>query len=406
MHFVIHTQYYPPEVGAPQTRLSELAQRMVARGHRVTVLTAMPNYPTGKIHRGYSGLVRREKRGGVRVLRTFIYPTQKADFLHRLSNYFSFVFSSAIFGALLLPSCDYLLTESPPLFLGPAGALLAKLKGARFIFNVSDLWPESAVQLDLLRRGSKLHRLAEKIEAFCYARAWLVTGQSKSILQDIEKRFPSQRTFHLSNGADTKRFAPQLRSEYSRAQLAPKENANRPLALYAGLHGLAQGLEQILDAAEKLGETCDFVLIGDGPQKAALQEQAARQNLSNVTFLPSRPSREIPPLVASADIVLITLKSLITGAVPSKLYEAMASGVPVVLAASGEAADIVREGEAGLVVAPGDTVGLRAAIQTLADDADLRQRLGENGRRVATQHFDRDQIAARFIDFLEGERQR
>lgn len=405
MHLVIHTQYYPPEVGAPQTRLSELAQRVAARGHRVTVLTAMPNYPTGKIHKGYSGLVRREKRGGVCVLRTLIYPTQKADFLHRLSNYFSFVFSSAIFGALLLPRCDYLLTESPPLFLGPAGAMLAKLKGARFIFNVSDLWPESAVQLDLLRRGSKLHRLAEKLEAFCYAQAWLVTGQSKSILADIETRFPQQHTFHLSNGADTNRFGPQLRSEYSRAQLATKENANRPLALYAGLHGLAQGLDQILDAAKVIGDKCDFVLIGDGPQKAALQEQATREHLKNVTFLPSRPAREIPPLVASADMVLITLKSHITGAVPSKLYEAMASGVPVVMVAAGEAAEIVHDSDSGIVVAPGDTVGLCAAVQTLADDAELRRRLGENGRLAVLEHYDRDKIASRFINFLENETQ-
>ena len=180
MHLAICTQYYPPEVGAPQNRLSELARLFVLSGHRVTVLTAMPNYPSGRVHEGYGGLWRRESVDGVDVLRTAIYPTQSTGFLKRLASYFSFVFSSTIGGTFLLRRADFLMVESPPLFLGLAGFWLSRVKRARLIFNVSDLWPESAVQLGFVRRGGALHKLSSWLESFCYRHAWLVTGQSCS----------------------------------------------------------------------------------------------------------------------------------------------------------------------------------------------------------------------------------
>src|SRR5262245_5670315 len=142
MHFTVLSQYYPPEVGAPQARLSELAAHFVRRGHSVTVLTAMPNYPIGRIQAGYGGMLLREQKEGIGVIRTFIFPTKETGFLYRLANYFSFVISSTIIGSLFLRRSDYLLVESPPLFLGLSGIWLSRIKRARMIFNVSDLWPE------------------------------------------------------------------------------------------------------------------------------------------------------------------------------------------------------------------------------------------------------------------------
>jgi Glycosyl transferase 4-like domain len=136
MHIIFLTQYYPPEIGAPQTRLSDLAVQFAQRGHSVTVLTAIPNYPTGKFYPGYAGLLRRERRDGVNIIRTCIYPTQRPNFLPRLANYFSFVFSSAFFGSFLLKSAHFLFVESPPLFLGLSGFWLSRLKNARMIFNL------------------------------------------------------------------------------------------------------------------------------------------------------------------------------------------------------------------------------------------------------------------------------
>jgi glycosyltransferase involved in cell wall biosynthesis len=172
---------------------------------------------------------------------------------------------------------------------------------------------------------------------------------------------------------------------------------------YAGLHGLAQGLGQVLLAAENLSEDSrfKFVLIGDGPEKNMLIEHATARGLSNVEFRDPRRAQEIPALIAGSDIVLVPLTSYLVGAVPSKLYEAMAGGRPVILVASGEASDIVNEHQAGITVEPGDIEGLVQALKTLVGQPHLRQRMGENGRRAAEQHFDREMIVKRFRSFLQ-----
>ncbi len=404
MKLTILTQYYPPELGAAQGRLSGLAAAFQRRGHSVTVLTAMPNYPTGKIHAGYGGLLRREIQEGVRVIRTFIYPTQKADFRHRLSSYFSFVIAAAVVGALFLDRPDYLIVESPPLFLGLTGAWLSWVKRCPMIFNVSDLWPESAVRLGVLRPGGLAHRLSSWLERFCYGRAEIASGQTPGIVDDIAARFPWCRTYHLSNGVNGDLFHPDRATPAARATLDPAPDAC--IALYAGLHGLAQRLDRVLDAAAALEHTSlRFVLMGDGPTREELMRDARTRGVTNVRFLEARPVTEVPPLLASADIVLVPLATHLPGATPSKLYEAMASGRPVVLVAEaeGDPARIVREQEAGLVVKPGDTAALTRALCTLAGDPALRHRLGTNGRRAAERHFERREIANRFVDFLEAE---
>ena len=405
MKLTILTQYYPPEIGAPQRRLSSLARHFVRAGHEVRVLTAMPNYPRGEIYPGYGGAARRETIDGVSVLRTWIVPTQRTNYAHRLANYFSFVGSSAAIGAALDPGrSDYLLVESPPLFLGMSGAWLSRVQRARLIMNVSDLWPESAVRLGVVREGSLVHRASARLERWCYRRAWMISGQSREIVADIEARVPGCRTYHLSNGVEVSEFGPEHAGRDARAALGVDGDGSC-VALYAGLHGIAQGLPQLLAAASTLQAErtpMDLVFIGDGPMKQDLQREAAARGLGRVRFLDARPPAALPPLLASADILLVPLGMPIPGAVPSKLYEAMASGRPVVLVATGEAAAIVREHDAGLVVAPGDAAGLAAALRTLRDDPIRRRALGENGRRATVQYFDRSGIAARFIDTLEA----
>jgi len=396
----ILTQYYPPEVGAPQSRLSALARAFVRRGHQVTVLTAMPNYPTGRIHKGYGGLWRLEMRDGVRVQRTFIWPTQKTDVPRRLASYGSFLLSAAVAGAVRLDAPDYLLVESPPLFLGLTAVLLSRLKRARLIFNVSDLWPESAVRLGLVRRGSAMHRLSASLERFCYRNAWLVTGQSVEIVSDIAARFPDCKTLHLSNGVDTQVFGPNNATPAAWEVLGKN---GRCIALYAGLHGLAQGLELLVDAAASLPSSAnlEMVLLGDGPTKRPVVDRVRARQIPRVRFLGARPHAEMPAILAAADVLLVPLLRYIPGAVPSKLYEAMATGRPVVLIGEGEAARIVREHDAGIVVAPGDLPGLVQALSLLSSDPDLRGRLGGNGRAAAVRFFERSRVATTLIELLE-----
>ncbi len=402
MRVALLTQYYAPEIGAPQVRLGALARVFASRGHEVQVLTAMPSYPAGRVLPDYGGLLRREARDGISIVRCWSYPTQSVQFGPRVASYLSFTMAASLVGTALLRRPDFLIVESPPLLLGLAGRWLSLAKRTRMIFNVSDLWPDSAVRLGALRAGGLAHRLSNRLEAGCYERAWLVSGQSLEIVTSISKRFPRCRTYHLSNGVDSRWFRPDQKTRASRATLGPEETC---IALYAGLHGLAQGLDQLVEAGSQLDLPTDpaLVLVGDGPEKAALVARAGQEKASRVRFLPARPHAEMPALVASAEIVVIPLRTHLPGAVPSKLYEAMASGRPVVLVAEGEAASIVKNHQAGIVVPPGDVGGLIEALRALAGDATLRETLGGNGRRAAEQHFDRDILLGRFAQLLEEE---
>ena len=390
MKILLHTQYYPPEIGAPQTRLHELAVRLVQHGFDVTVLTAMPNYPLGKVYAGYGGLFREEMIGGVRVMRAAIYPSQSASFLPRLFSYFSFVFSSLFVGLLKVRSVDVALTESPPLFLGISGYLLSRFKGARWIFNLSDLWPQSALELGIISANGLGYRLSLLLEAFLYKKAWLVSAQSRESVQNVQERFPGVQTYHLPNGVDTNFF-----------QLNEARSNDVFRVVYAGLHGLAQGLNQVIEVAQKLsGEKIEFVLVGDGPEKQDLMNMAQDLNLTDVHFLPPVPKNKVPEILQTADALLVPLKIQLTGAVPSKLYESMAVGKPVLLVAQGEAASIVMNANCGMVVTPGDIDALAQAILFLKANPEKSAQMGQNGRQAAVQNHDRNVIAKRFADFL------
>lgn len=390
MKILLHTQYYPPEIGAPQTRLRELAIRLTQYGFEVTVLTAMPNYPLGKVYDGYGGLFCEEQLDGIQVLRGAIYPSQTASLLPRLISYFSFVLSSLFVGLFKVRSVDIVLTESPPLFLGISGYLLSRFKRARWIFNLSDLWPQSALELGIIKSDSFGYRLSLFLEAFLYKKAWLVSAQSRESVRNVQERFPAVQTYHLPNGVDTKFFQPGN---------APENNAYR--VVYAGLHGLAQGLRQIIQAAQMLkNESIEFVLVGDGPEKQGLMDTACDLGLSRVHFLPPVTQNEVPEILRTADTLLVPLKVHLTGAVPSKLYESMAMGKPVLLVAQGEAASIVQKSGCGMVVIPGDVDALAQAILFMKANPEKSVQMGQNGRQAAVRNHDRDVIARNFANFL------
>jgi glycosyltransferase involved in cell wall biosynthesis len=319
--------------------------------------------------------------------------------LRRLANYFSFVLSSLIVGVVALPRIDFLITESPPLFLCISGYLLSRLKSAKWIVNVSDLWLEGAVRLGVVKEGWSVC-MARGLENFCYRKAWLVSGQSREILDSVHRSSPHTSIYHLSNGVDIRLFNPDRRSQDVRHQLADGKGC---IAIYAGLHGIAQGLDQVLKAAARLQDLHDFsiVLIGDGPEKKRLVEHARLLDLKDVHFLDPIPREFIPAMLASADIALVPLKDHFAGAVPSKLYEAMGAGLPVVMLAEGEPAKILDKANAGIVVHPGDIENLAIALRDLAEDRNKRIQLGTNGRWAVVTQYDRKAIADAFVNFLE-----
>lgn len=399
MRVAILTQYYPPEIGAPQRRLSSLTRALHSAGHDVYVLTAPPSYPAGRIYPGYRNWFGVKQEETAKVVRAPILPLRRKTFAWRLAHYFSFVFTSLAAGGWSLPKLDVLIAESPPLFLGIAGALLSKAKSARYVLNVSDLWPDSAIELGVVHNRFVIEA-ARWLELTLYRTADLISGQSRGIVEAIRKRVDGIPIVLFSNGVEFEEFA-NPGAERAGAWRADKNEVCN--FLYAGLHGLAQGLDVLLDAIGGLPEPerCRFLFVGDGPEREALREKAVREKIPNVVFEEAVAAHDVPALMRRADVVVVSLKKQLTGAVPSKLYEAFASGKPVLLIAGGEAAEIVRRSGAGLVAEPGNLKSIRNGILNLARDPELRTRMGMRGRETARREFNRQIINNRMIQVLE-----
>jgi glycosyltransferase involved in cell wall biosynthesis len=406
-HILFITPYYPPEKGAAAVRHSETASRLVKLGYQVTVLTTVPNYPMGIVPQEYRGqLIQQEDHEGVRVVRVWSYASPNRGFLRRILAQLSFGFLAPVLGGKAVGRPDLIIVESPPLFDAIAARILARFKRCPFIFVVSDLWPESAIQLGMLR-NRLLIRLAEWLEWSTYQRAILVWAVTEGIRQSLLQRgLSAERVFLLTNGVDTAKFRP-LPQARARAELGWD---GRFTALYAGTHGLAHGLTTVLEAAERLRDRSDIriVLVGDGPAKADLVVQAQRCGLKNVTFLEPQPHDRMPLLLASADVCLVPLRkvAIFEGALPSKMYEAMACARPLVLGVEGEARRMVeQEAGAALAVEPENAEALASAILYLREHSEVAEALGQRGRVFVEARFDREQLTAvldaRIAELLE-----
>jgi glycosyltransferase involved in cell wall biosynthesis len=404
MRIVILTQYYPPETGAPQNRLSDLARRFHEAGDDVEVWTAMPNYPVGKVQQAYRGkFFFSEIQDGILVKRSWIYATQSKSILPRLVNYFSFVFSSIIRGFIRPKKADFIICESPPLFLGISALLICKIKRARLVFNVSDLWPESAEKLGIVTNKFMLG-VSEKLELSLYKYAFAVSCQTQGIVENIKKRSSQKNLYWLPNGVDPEWFNPEKYSDQWRYENGFKKEDL--LLLYAGILGHAQGLEVIIKAASRLNHLphIHWILVGDGPVKEELTQLSSKLNTHNVHFMGNQPRHFMPMIVKACDATVVPLKKLplFEGAIPSKIFENLAMEVPVVLGVEGEARELfIRQGQAGLAFEPENDEALAKCILKLIESPGAIQSFGKNGREYVLKHFDRRRIALDFRQFIK-----
>jgi glycosyltransferase involved in cell wall biosynthesis len=394
------TQYFPPEMGAPQARLSELGERLIDLGWQVEALTALPNYPTGKVFDAYHS--RRpvvEQIGRIRTVRVPLY-TAKTGFTKRLRSYLSFAASASRFGPRLCAKPDLIFVESPPLFIGYAARFLSWRWKSPFVFNVSDLWLDSAIRMGIVKPGLASW-LARRLEHKLYRQAAGITGQAVEIIDAVREVVPNARTEVITNGVDPRRFGRDKADDAARDLLGHEQG---PIFIFAGLLGLPQGLDQILDLAKSLPDDVPgrFVLVGEGPAREHLVERIEREQIRRVRIVPPQPRERVPALLAAADAALITLSMSIPGSVPSKIYEAMATSLPILLIAVGESAVRVEDAACGLTVPPGDLAAARDAFCRLAADSTLRERLGAAGRHAAETRYHRDEIAKRLDCFLSG----
>jgi glycosyltransferase involved in cell wall biosynthesis len=404
MRLLILTQYYSPEIGAPQNRLHELAVRLNSMNIDVEILTALPNYPKMEIMNGYKKKKNREEIiDGITIHRSWIYVSKSKSIIARLLNYFSFVWSSYWRG-IKLEQFDYLMVESPPLFLGYSAMALSKKLRAKLIFNVSDLWPESAEKLEIVT-NKRLLKFAYNLESKCYRKATLITGQTQGIVNDIKTRFPAKDVFWLPNGVDVNFYNPdQIEAGKFRLNNGFKESDL--LLFYGGILGYAQGLEVILNAANilKTEKSIQFIIQGSGPEKVKLLALKNELKLENVHFLNPVPKNEMPSVLKSIDIALVPLKKLelFQGAIPSKVFEALAMKKPLLLGVDGEARKhFIEKGLAGLYFEPENEVSLAKSILHLSENRNELHEMSENARDYVSKHFNRNQIANAFHDKLK-----
>lgn len=407
MKLLILTQYFPPEIGAPQNRLYELALRLQKKGVEVSVLTAMPNYPQMKIHQNYKGKCYcKETLNELKIHRAWIYVSQSKSIISRLLNYFSFVISAFFIGAFKLKKQDVLMVESPPLFLGITAYLLAKLKGAKLLFNVSDLWPESAEKLGIISNKFLLS-MATKLEEFCYKKSSLISGQTQGIVNNISTRFPNKNVYWLKNGVDINFY--DVNKEIEKDAWKNENNYSNEdfILFYGGIIGHAQGLEVILNAAKKLDEykNIKFVLLGNGPEKEKLIKLRNELKLTNLRFFDAVPKSEMQRIIMSTNATIIPLKrlDLFKGAIPSKIFENLALKKPIILGVEGEAEELfIKQGKCGVSFIPEDSEDLAKQILKLYNDRNLVIELGENGLKYVSENFNRDKIAEEFYNQISN----
>lgn len=400
MKILFLTQYYPPEIGAPQNRLHELALRLKKSDIDVEVLTAMPNYPKMEIFESYkSNPIKEEIIDGVKVYRAKIYVTKSKGIFARLLNYFSFVFTSYLKGRKLDAKYDFILVESPPLFLGYSAIYLAKKLKAKLIFNVSDLWPESAEKLDIVS-NKRLLKFAYNLEAKCYNRATLITGQTSGIVENIKTRFPKKNVYWLPNGVDLEYYNPD---NFQNSNFR-ENNGFLPddiLFFYGGILGHAQGLEVVLKAAKEVSNPkVHFILQGAGPEKDKLLLLKDKLKLTNTHFLNPVPKSDMPFVLKGIDIALVPLKKLelFQGAIPSKIFEALAMKKPLLLGVDGEAKKhFIDSANAGLFFEPENVNDLCLKVEYFATHLDEIKKMGENGREYVNENFNRNKIASDLI---------
>ncbi|MBL6996195.1 glycosyltransferase family 4 protein [Desulfobacula sp.] len=412
MKILYISQYFPPEAGATQTRAFENARYLKSKGHDVIVLCEIPNHPAGIIFKGYQGrLFKKEVLEGIRVLYIRVFTSQRKNFLTRLAFYLSFMAGASLAGMFLLKDkFDLIYATSPPLPAAGAGLWLSLYKKNPFYFEVRDIWPDSAIELGELK-NSFVIKMAGKLESMCYARAKKVIAVTKGIEKALknEKQIPVHKVEFIPNGATIDSFfRDQVRGENLRSDLGLH---NKFIVLYAGILGIAQNLETLLNAADELRHCSDihFLVAGAGPKKAALESRAARLGLKNLDFIGERPRNAMPELYSAVDAALVPLakKEIFKHARPSKLFDAWACETPVLLGIEGEAKNLLDQCGGGVSYRPDDHRDLAKKIMAMKNIPwTYRRQMGKNARLFVEKHHSRRVQAAKLEKLIvDGQNQ-
>lgn len=401
MNVLFLTDNFVPERNAPATRTYEHARQWVADGHSVTVITTTPNFPEGQVYPGYSNRLRQvEMIDGIRVVRVLSYVTANEGFLKRTLDYVSFMVTGGL-AALFERRPDVLVTTSPQFFCAMAGWFVSRLRRLPWVFELRDLWPASIVAVGAMKPGPMI-RLLERIELAMYRSADAVVSVTESFKRDLIARgIPANKIHVILNGVDLRKFRPRARDPELTARLGLE---GRFVVGYLGTIGMAHALDKVLDAAALLqaDPRIVFLIAGSGARRAELERRVNTEGLHNVRFLEPQSKEKMPALWSVHDVALIPLqdKDLFRTVIPSKMFEAMGMGIPILMSLpEGEATGLLVSTKAGVVVAPEQPHVLAAAVVRLSNDPRLVSEL-RDAALVAAPQFSRQERAHAMAQIL------
>lgn len=401
MHILFLTHYFPPEINAPASRTFEHCKHWVQKGHKVTVVTCVPNHPQGVVYPGYHNRhFQHETMAGIDVIRLWTYVTANEGFLKRTLNYLAFMAMVAL-SVHRFPRSDVVVSTSPQFFCGLAGYVVSRLKKIPWILEIRDLWPESILAVGAIK-NKWIIKILEALERFAYVQAQRivpVTDAFKSYM--LTEGISAKKIDVIKNGVDLSLFKALPRQN----RLSGDLGLNRKFVVsYFGTHGMAHGLETVLKAAERLRkqEHILFLLVGNGADKQRLLRLKDQMRLTNVMMLDQAPKQDMPYLWASSDACLVLLKKteLFKTVISSKIFEAMAMRRPIILGVEGESKAIIEQAESGLCIEPENDGHLAEAVLKLNSDSSLRDFFGDNGRQFVEKYFDRSRLAEKYLGVM------
>ncbi len=405
MRLLIIHQYYLGKNDPGGSRFNQFVKYWSNKGHQITVIAGTVHYATGKKEDKYKGkwVVKEVESDNVTVYRTYVYSGYNVNFVGRLWGYLSFMVS-ATWAGLLSGKQDLILVTSPPLFVGVSGYILSRLKRIPYVFEVRDLWPESAVDTGVLTNKYVI-KLAYILEGFIYKTAKLINVLTPAFRETLIKKksvSPGKITM-IPNGADLDIFHPGVKNNWVREKYNLKDKF---VIMYIGAHGVANNLITIIQVAEKLKEYHDivFMLIGDGMQKEMLVKEAAGRGLDNVIFVESQPKEKVVDFCNAADVCTAVLKKVDTfkTVYPNKVFDYMSSAKPIILAIDGVARELVEKAQAGIYVEPENVDQFKEAVLHLYNNRHLLDKLGENGYQYVKKHFSRYVLSEEYEKILTG----
>lgn len=403
MHILFLTDNFPPEVNAPASRTFEHCREWVKVGQKVTIITCAPNFPKGRVFDGYRNrLWQSEEMAGIRVIRVWSYITANEGFVKRILDYLSFMVS-AILAAVFVRKVDVVVGTSPQFFTICAAYAVSRLKRIPFVFELRDMWPESIKAVGAMKESAAIRAL-EHLELFLYRKAARIVSVTHSFKKALIARgVDGNKIEVVTNGVDMSRFKPMSKDTDLVRELGLE---GKFVAGYVGTHGLAHHLETLLDAAEILrglpgGAVFHFIMLGDGARKQMLKDEAARRGLDNLTFVDSVPKEQVARYWSLLDVSVIHLRKtdLFSTVIPSKLFECMGMGLPVLHGVAGESADIVREECVGIVFEPENATQLVEQLLFLYRDEQAYKSYRAHSLEAAKK-YDRTAMATIMLEVI------